>query len=46
MGRNAAAGRGSVPAYPASHGCVRVSLGDADWLYARVGIGTPVNVHD
>jgi N-acetylmuramoyl-L-alanine amidase len=39
-------GSGSVPDYPASHGCVRVSLGDADWLYARVGIGTPVHVHD
>ena len=39
-------GSGSVPYYPASHGCVRVSVGDADWLYDRVGIGTPVHVHD
>lgn len=39
-------GSTSVPSYPASHGCVRVSLGDADWLYERIGIGTPVFVHD
>jgi lipoprotein-anchoring transpeptidase ErfK/SrfK len=35
-----------VPDYPDSHGCVRVSVDDADWLYDRVGIGTPVHVHD
>jgi lipoprotein-anchoring transpeptidase ErfK/SrfK len=39
-------GSGSVPDYPASHGCARVSVSDADWLYARIGIGTPVHVHD
>lgn len=27
----------SVPVYPASHGCVRVPLVYADWLYSKVG---------
>jgi lipoprotein-anchoring transpeptidase ErfK/SrfK len=35
-----------VPDYPASHGCVRVSLADAEGLYERVPVGTPVFVHD
>lgn len=35
-----------VPDYPASHGCVRVPLDDADYLFDTVGIGTPVFVHD
>ena len=26
-------GSPSVPAYPASHGCVRISNADADWLF-------------
>lgn len=39
-------GSGSVPDFPASHGCVRVSIEDADWLFARIGHGTPVLVHD
>lgn len=39
-------GSNSVPYYPASHGCVRVSLEDADWLFARIEYGTPVYVHD
>jgi len=39
-------GSESVPYYPASHGCVRVSLEDAEWLFARIGYGTPVLVHD
>jgi hypothetical protein len=26
----------SVPTYPASHGCVRVSIEDSDWLYTNV----------
>lgn len=28
-------GSPSVPAYPASHGCVRLSNGDMDWLWDR-----------
>jgi hypothetical protein len=29
-------GSGSVPTYPASHGCVRVTIADSDWLYRNV----------
>lgn len=35
-----------VPAYPASHGCVRVTLTDADWLSERLSVGFPVNVRE
>ncbi len=36
----------SVPPYPASHGCIRVQVKDADWMYKYVGVGvrTPVFV--
>lgn len=37
-------GSRSVPWYPASHGCVRVSVSDANRLYRSVGIGTPVRI--
>lgn len=30
-------GSTSVPTYPASHGCVRVTVTDADWMYSHVG---------
>jgi lipoprotein-anchoring transpeptidase ErfK/SrfK len=33
-----------VPATAASHGCVRVPHGDAEWLYRRIPVGTPVAV--
>lgn len=39
-------GAGSVPAYPASHGCVRISMANARWLPSAVPNGTPVWVHD
>jgi len=39
-------GAASVPAYPASHGCVRVSDDDADWLFPQVALGTAVVVYD
>lgn len=39
-------GSPSVPAYPASHGCVRVPLSEAQGLYDRNPVGTPVFVHD
>jgi peptidoglycan hydrolase-like protein with peptidoglycan-binding domain len=39
-------GSNSVPAYPASHGCVRVSNTDADWLFPIVAVGTPVILYD
>ena len=38
-------GSNSVPAYPASHGCVRVSRADAKWLFDRLPIGTTVIVY-
>jgi peptidoglycan hydrolase-like protein with peptidoglycan-binding domain len=39
-------GSNSVPAYPASHGCVRVSNADEDWLFPLVAVGTPVVLYD
>ncbi|MBX6378833.1 MAG: L,D-transpeptidase, partial [Clostridia bacterium] len=30
---------------PASHGCVRLSLEDARWLYEVIPAGTPVEIH-
>lgn len=36
----------SVPAYPASHGCVRVTVRDADWLSERISIGLRVIVRE
>ena len=35
----------SVPAYPASHGCVRIPIWTADWLYQRSPAGEPVYVY-
>jgi lipoprotein-anchoring transpeptidase ErfK/SrfK len=37
-------GSNSVPATPASKGCVRVTPKGADYLFARVKVGTPVKV--
>jgi lipoprotein-anchoring transpeptidase ErfK/SrfK len=37
-------GAPSVPAYPASHGCVRIPMTTAGWFYATVPNGTPVYV--
>lgn len=34
----------SVPGGPASHGCVRVPMASADWIYASLPVGTPVYV--
>lgn len=39
-------GAASVPAYPASHGCVRVSDADEDWLFPQIAIGTAVILYD
>jgi lipoprotein-anchoring transpeptidase ErfK/SrfK len=36
----------SVPAYPASHGCVRLHTFNSDWLSERFYIGMPVHVWD
>ena len=37
-------GSPSVPAYPASHGCVRISVAQAEWFPSLVPNGTPVYV--
>jgi lipoprotein-anchoring transpeptidase ErfK/SrfK len=34
----------SVPSYPASHGCIRVELWDADWLEPHLAVGMPLHV--
>jgi lipoprotein-anchoring transpeptidase ErfK/SrfK len=39
-------GSNFVPPYPASHGCVRLSIADAEWLDARMFLGMPVHVRD
>lgn len=39
-------GAASVPAYPASHGCVRVSISDSEWLFPLIAVGTPIVVYD
>lgn len=39
-------GAANVPAYPASHGCVRISDADADWLFPQIPVGTAVVVYD
>jgi lipoprotein-anchoring transpeptidase ErfK/SrfK len=35
-----------VPAYPASHGCVRIPLSEAPTVYAFASLGIPVDVVD
>ena len=37
-------GASSVPAYPASHGCVRITMAAAGWFPGQVPNGTPVYV--
>ncbi len=37
-------GSSSVPAFPASHGCVRLTMWDSDWLESRLAVGMPVHV--
>jgi peptidoglycan hydrolase-like protein with peptidoglycan-binding domain len=39
-------GAANVPAYPASHGCARISIADSDWLFPQIAVGTPVIVYD
>ncbi|MDF1595638.1 MAG: L,D-transpeptidase family protein [Acidimicrobiia bacterium] len=38
-------GSGSVPPYPASHGCIRVEMWDMDYLAAELELGMPVYVY-
>lgn len=37
-------GSGSVPAYPASHGCIRLTMWDSEWVESRFFVGMPVHV--
>jgi len=37
-------GSWSVPAYPVSHGCVRVSNADIGWMAKHLALGTPVEI--
>lgn len=39
-------GSPSIPAHPASHGCVRITNRTADWMFEDVKNGTPVYVFD
>ncbi len=39
-------GYAEVPAYAASHGCLRVPIPDAPSIYSWVRVGTPVDVYD
>jgi hypothetical protein len=38
-------GFASVPVYPASHGCVRVPIWAADWLYTQTPVGERVYIY-
>jgi hypothetical protein len=38
-------GSGSVPAYPASHGCIRTQIADQDWLKPQLDYGMEVFVY-
>lgn len=38
-------GWASVPEYPASHGCVRIPIWAADWLYNQSSVGETVYVY-
>ena len=38
-------GSGSVPGYPASHGCIRVSRANGTWLLGQIGVGTRVYIY-
>lgn len=31
---------------PASHGCIRMTVGDAKWIYDNCPVGTTVNIYD
>jgi lipoprotein-anchoring transpeptidase ErfK/SrfK len=38
-------GSTSVPNYPASHGCLRVTIGAMNRLWPMIGIGTRVHIY-
>ncbi|MGH8872169.1 MAG: L,D-transpeptidase family protein [Acidimicrobiia bacterium] len=37
-------GSPSVPAFPASHGCIRLTMWDSAWLESRLSVGLPFHV--
>jgi len=37
-------GSNSVPAQPASHGCIRIPMSAAEWFPSKARVGTPVYV--
>lgn len=39
-------GSNSVPKYPASHGCVRITNSNTDRVYDFLRVGTPLSVYD
>ena len=39
-------GYASVPTYPASHGCIRIPVWAADWLYEQTPVGEPAYVYE
>ena len=45
VGGYAVHGNPSVPSFPASHGCVRIPMWAASWVYATNGIGETVDVY-
>ncbi len=45
VGGYAIHGSHSVPTYPASHGCIRVTIPAMDRLYSPLAVGTPVWVY-
>jgi len=45
VGAFAIHGYASVPAYPASHGCVRIPLWAAIRVYSLIDYGTPVYIY-
>ena len=38
--------QGELPGYPASHGCIRMPLESALFIFDQVKVGTPVEVVD
>jgi hypothetical protein len=38
--------QGDLPGYPASHGCIRMPLESALFIFDQVRVGTPVEVVD
>ncbi len=46
VGGYAIHGSPSVPAAPASHGCVRLTMWDANWVFGKVYVGMPIHVWD